>query len=116
MLPHLQALYWLDTNLSAQSKSKLTRCCFLVLPMLYRWSYGCCCCCSSCLQLAPEITAEALEGDPIAQAAVDMFLAIVGAEAGAMGLRCLAQGKECCGEFFGMLFLISFGNTWCSKL
>eukprot|EP00879_Flechtneria_rotunda_P024290 GHRR01025743.1.p1 GENE.GHRR01025743.1~~GHRR01025743.1.p1 ORF type:complete len:155 (+),score=40.77 GHRR01025743.1:617-1081(+) len=43
-------------------------------------------------KLAPEITAEALEGDPIATAAVDMFLSIIGAEAGAMALRCLARG------------------------
>lgn len=41
---------------------------------------------------APEITAEALEGDPIALEAVDMFLSIIGAEAGAMALRCLARG------------------------
>ncbi|KAI8474260.1 MAG: glucokinase [Monoraphidium minutum] len=42
---------------------------------------------------APEITAMALgEADPLACEAVDMFLAIVGAEAGAMALRCLARG------------------------
>jgi glucokinase len=46
-----------------------------------------------CLQLAPEITAMALEGDPIAAEAVDMFVSIVGAEAGAMALRCLAYGE-----------------------
>lgn len=41
---------------------------------------------------APEITAEALDGDPIALEAVDIFLSIIGAEAGAMALRCLARG------------------------
>ncbi|KAF8057125.1 glk [Scenedesmus sp. PABB004] len=43
-------------------------------------------------KVAPEITAEALEGEPTALAAVDIFLAIIGAEAGAMALRCLARG------------------------
>uniref|UniRef100_A0A383V9T5 Glucokinase n=1 Tax=Tetradesmus obliquus TaxID=3088 RepID=A0A383V9T5_TETOB len=43
-------------------------------------------------KLAPEITAEALEGDALATQAVDIFLAIIGAEAGAMALRCLARG------------------------
>lgn len=43
-------------------------------------------------KLAPEITAEALDGDIMCGEAVDMFLAIVGAEAGAMALRCLARG------------------------
>lgn len=43
-------------------------------------------------KVAPEITAMALEGDPIAAEAVDMFVSIVGAEAGAMALRCLAYG------------------------
>ncbi|EFJ43507.1 hypothetical protein VOLCADRAFT_106775 [Volvox carteri f. nagariensis] len=42
---------------------------------------------------AAEISAAALEGsDPIAVEAVDMMFAIVGAEAGAMALRCLAKG------------------------
>ena len=44
---------------------------------------------------APEITALALDetpDDPRAVEAVDIFLAVVGAEAGAMGLRCLAKG------------------------
>lgn len=42
---------------------------------------------------APEITAMALgENDPIASEAVDIFLSIVGAEAGAMALRFLAKG------------------------
>jgi len=39
------------------------------------------------------ITSGALnESDPLAEEAVDMFMAIVGAEAGAMALRCLAKG------------------------
>ncbi|GIL63494.1 hypothetical protein Vafri_17547 [Volvox africanus] len=42
---------------------------------------------------AAEISAAALAGsDPIAVEAVDMMYAIVGAEAGAMALRCLAKG------------------------
>lgn len=42
---------------------------------------------------AKEISAGALSGsDPTAVEAVDMLLAIVGAEAGAMALRCLAKG------------------------
>mmetsp|Transcript_32908 Transcript_32908/g.72684 ORF Transcript_32908/g.72684 Transcript_32908/m.72684 type:complete len:410 (-) Transcript_32908:761-1990(-) len=42
---------------------------------------------------AADISAAALAGtDPLAVEAVDMFLAIVGAEAGAMALRCLAKG------------------------
>jgi hypothetical protein len=32
------------------------------------------------------------DGDPLARDAVDTFLGIVGAEAGAMALRCLARG------------------------
>jgi len=45
-------------------------------------------------QAAPEITAMALgENDAVACEAVDIFLAIVGAEAGAMALRCLARGE-----------------------
>lgn len=32
--------------------------------------------------------------DPIAIEAVDMFMSIVGAEAGAMSLRCLAKGER----------------------
>lgn len=45
-------------------------------------------------QSPPEITASALDGsDPLAVEAVDMFLGIIGAEAGAMALRCLAKGK-----------------------
>lgn len=44
-------------------------------------------------QDAPAITRAALEGsDPLAVEAVDMFLAIIGAEAGYMGLRALATG------------------------
>jgi len=40
-----------------------------------------------------EITSSALDGsDPVAVEAVDMFMSIVGAEAGAMSLRCLAKG------------------------
>ncbi|GLC58285.1 hypothetical protein PLESTB_001341700 [Pleodorina starrii] len=42
---------------------------------------------------AAEISAAALAGsDPIAVEAVDLMYAIVGAEAGAMALRCLAKG------------------------
>lgn len=42
---------------------------------------------------ASAISSGALDGsDPIAVEAVDMFLGIVGAEAGAMSLRCLAKG------------------------
>lgn len=45
------------------------------------------------LQDAPSITKAALEGnDDLAVEAVDMFLAIIGAEAGYMGLRALATG------------------------
>lgn len=44
-------------------------------------------------QDAPAITRGALEGtDLLAGEAVDMFLAIIGAEAGYMGLRALASG------------------------
>lgn len=44
-------------------------------------------------QDAPAITKAALEGqDDLAVEAVDMFLAIIGAEAGYMGLRALATG------------------------
>ncbi len=44
-------------------------------------------------QDAPSITRGALEGgDELAGEAVDMFLAIIGAEAGYMGLRALATG------------------------
>jgi Glucokinase len=44
-------------------------------------------------QDAPSISKAALEdGDPLALEAVDMFLAIIGAEAGYMGLRLLASG------------------------
>ncbi|KAG2501812.1 hypothetical protein HYH03_000311 [Edaphochlamys debaryana] len=42
---------------------------------------------------APQISGAALEGsDPLAVEAVDLMYAIVGAEAGAMALRCLAKG------------------------
>jgi glucokinase len=45
------------------------------------------------LQDAPSITKSALDkSDPLAVEAVDMFLAIIGAEAGYMGLRALASG------------------------
>ena len=45
------------------------------------------------MQSAPQITQGALnEDDPLAMEAVDLFLAIIGAEAGYMGLRCLATG------------------------
>lgn len=45
------------------------------------------------MQAAPEITLGALEeSDPLAMEAVDFFLAILGAEAGYMGLRILASG------------------------
>ena len=46
-----------------------------------------------CHQDAPAITRAALEGSSdLAAEAVDMFLAIIGAEAGYMGLRALATG------------------------
>ena len=49
--------------------------------------------CCATAQDAPAITRAALEGsDPLAVEAVDMFLAIIGAEAGYMGLRALATG------------------------
>jgi glucokinase len=42
---------------------------------------------------AADISASALDkNDPLAVEAVDMFLGIIGAEAGAMALRCLAKG------------------------
>ncbi|GBF98951.1 glucokinase [Raphidocelis subcapitata] len=41
---------------------------------------------------APEITARASEADPLASEAVEIFLSVVGAEAGAMALRSLARG------------------------
>jgi glucokinase len=45
------------------------------------------------LRDAPTISGAAIDGsDPLAAEAVDMFLAIVGAEAGAMALRVLAKG------------------------
>lgn len=45
------------------------------------------------MQEAPAITKAALEGsDPLAVEAVDIFLAIVGSEAGGNSLRVLAQG------------------------
>lgn len=48
----------------------------------------------SCLQAAAEITRLALEAvDPVAQEAVDMLMNIVGAEAGAMALRCMSAGE-----------------------
>lgn len=43
-----------------------------------------------------DITEAALNGsDPVAVEAVDMFMSIVGAEAGAMSLRCLSKGERC---------------------
>ena len=45
------------------------------------------------LQKAPDITKEALEeSNPLSEEAVDLFLAIIGAEAGYMGVRALAAG------------------------
>ena len=45
------------------------------------------------LQDAPGITQSALDGsDPLASETVDLFMSIVGAEAGANGLRALATG------------------------
>ena len=45
------------------------------------------------LQKAPDITREALEeSNPLSEEAVDLFLAIIGAEAGYMGVRALASG------------------------
>ena len=46
-------------------------------------------------QSASDISGSALDkSDPIAIEAVDIFLAIIGAEAGAMALRCLAKGAQ----------------------
>ena len=45
------------------------------------------------VQRAPDITKEALdESNPLSEEAVDLFLAIIGAEAGYMGVRALATG------------------------
>lgn len=45
------------------------------------------------MQKAPDITREALEeSHPLSVEAVDLFLAIIGAEAGYMGVRALAAG------------------------
>jgi len=45
------------------------------------------------VQDAPAITKAALDGsNPLAVEAVDLFLAIIGAEAGYLGLRALATG------------------------
>lgn len=45
------------------------------------------------MQTAAEISKTALDGsDPLAVEAVDIFLALIGAEAGHMGLRSLASG------------------------
>lgn len=64
-----------------------------VLPAAARGSLDACCVPACCAQTAPEITAAALDlSDDVACEAVDIFLAIVGAEAGAMALRCLAKG------------------------
>eukprot|EP00899_Mesostigma_viride_P003336 jgi/Mesvir1/13002/Mv06006-RA.1 len=41
---------------------------------------------------APDISKGAAAGDPICNDAVNMFLAILAAEAGNLGLKCLAQG------------------------
>ena len=50
-------------------------------------------CLTASWQDAPSISQAALdESDPLAVEAVDMFLSIVGAEAGYMGLRLLASG------------------------
>ena len=47
----------------------------------------------ACRQKAPDITREALEeSNPLSEEAVDLFLAIIGAEAGYMGVRALASG------------------------
>jgi glucokinase len=52
------------------------------------------------VQTAAEISHAALEGsDPLAAEAVDMMMAIVGAEAGAMALRCLARGGRAGREY-----------------
>ena len=49
--------------------------------------------CASGVQKAPDITREALEeSNPLSEEAVDLFLAIIGAEAGYMGVRALASG------------------------
>ncbi len=57
-------------------------------------------------QTAPEITTAALDGsDDVAAEAVDIFLSIVGAEAGAMALRCLAKGA-CVGGRVGCISML----------
>lgn len=49
--------------------------------------------CAATVQKAPDITKEALEeSNPLSVEAVDLFLAIIGAEAGYMGVRALAAG------------------------
>jgi glucokinase len=55
-------------------------------------------CLYNCLQTAAQITTAALrEDDEVAQEAVDMMMNIVGAEAGAMALRCLSKGEHWAG-------------------
>lgn len=62
-----------------------------------------------CIQDAPEITKRALDAsDAVAVETVDLFLAILGQEAGANGLRILAQGGVyLCGGILPRVSLIS---------
>ncbi len=58
------------------------------MPVRTAWGLAC-----GWSQTAAEITTAALGGkDPLAVEAVDLLMAIVGAEAGAMALRCMAKG------------------------
>lgn len=47
----------------------------------------------ACVQEPKDITRQALSGEcGICEGTVDLFLQIIGAEAGGMGLRCMASG------------------------
>ena len=61
-------------------------------------------------QVVKEISAAALDGsDPLAVEAVDLLFAIVGAEAGAMALRCLAKGGCCAAPLW---YGVACGGRW----
>jgi glucokinase len=62
----------------------------------------------------PAITKAALDGsDPVALEAVDLFLAIIGAEAGYMGMRALATGGiYICGGITPRVRSIGFRSTF----
>lgn len=64
-----------------------------------------------CFQTAAEISKTALDNsDPLAVEAVDIFLALIGAEAGHMGLRSLASGGVyICG---GIMPKVPFSIGW----